>query len=200
MTIKAMVVPRWGARTPGYYLCNRNEEGEFCNRLPLPIPKNNGRPMFRPCLKITKINPLSLWGEMDMEGSMTCPACHPPEKGYLLWSGVTGWDTPERFLEESFPGGNAPGVVVLRIKTLPRDLRIGDIIYIASRWAIPSGTYNEYGEEKYLPGVFFVFKVASIERVLTTEQMKNKRYIRGLVSKGITPVIEAEEPYEGELI
>ena len=200
MTIKAMVVPRWGASTPGYYLCNREGGREFCNRLPLPIPKNNGRPMFRPCLGVKEINPLSLWGEADMEENMACPICHPPEKGYLLWSGVTGWDTPELFLEESFPDGNDLGAIVRKVRTIPKNLSVGDIVYVASRWAIPSGKYNKYGEEKYLPGVFFAFRITGIEKVLTLEERKNKRHIRRMINRGITPVIEAEKPYEGELI
>ena len=48
------------------------------------------------------------------------------------------------------------------------------------------------------PGIFSAFRVNSIEKLLTGAQMEDQYYIKSLLDRGITPVVEVDSEDEIE--
>lgn len=199
MPVKVMVKKARGCgfRTPrGYYLCNERGVEMSCHRLPIPIPVCDacGRPLIHPTRGIQRIEPNTIWTVCDMRGDMgylchrnMCPICYPPEKAYVIWVGEAFYENPASYLEEAYEMG-----VSRKVRAVPEDLVIGDWVFLGYRKIIPTGTYDKDQDEILEPGIFHAFRVTSIEKVLTDAQQKDQYYIKSLLDRGITPVIEVD--------
>jgi len=51
-----------------------------------------------------------------------------------------------------------------------------------------------------LPGIFHAFRVTSIEKLLTDAQQKDQYYVKTLLDRGITPVVEVDSEEEIEAV
>jgi len=126
---------------------------------------------------------------------MNCPTCNPPEKAYVVWVGESFYETPESYLDEVRRMG-----ISRKIPFVPEDLNVGDWVFLGFRKLIPTGEYNREHEEIKLPGIFHAFRVTSIEKLLTDAQQKDQYYVKTLLDRGITPVVEVDSEEEIEAV
>ncbi len=169
----------------------------------IPTCDKCNRPLLHPIRGIQKFNPNQVFGECTgfITGCDSCgasrvsgmlPLCNPPAKGYIIWVGEAYYDTPDTFLNEAIEMG-----ISRKIRAVPKDLKIGDYVYVGFRKAVPTDETGRDGLRIFAPGVFSVFPVRRIEKLLTEEQQQDQTYISRLVEKGITPVVEYIETEEG---
>ncbi len=174
----------------------------YCHRLPLPIPvcKACQRPLVNPIRGIQCIEPDNIWTRCPEWQDLAypchrieCPSCLPPEKAYVVWVGESFYETPEQFLEEARRMG-----ISRKIHAVPEDLEIGDWIFLGYRKIIPTGEYAKDKSEILAPGIFHAFQVNTIEKLLTESQQKDQYYVKTLLDRGITPVVEVDSENEVE--
>lgn len=90
--------------------------------------------------------------------------------------------TMEQFVEEARRWG-----VSKKVRSFPNDLKIGDIVYLGYRTAVP---YKVKGKDKYYPALFFAFRVKEKQVIVSKEEAEDEKKIGALIEKGITPVLE----------
>jgi len=188
--------------TRGYYLCGGGME-VHCHRLPLPIPVCEAckRPLIVPIRGIQRIEPNKVWTLCPEWQDLSypchlvkCPSCFPPEKAYVVWVGESFYETPNSFVDESRRMG-----ISRKIPFVPDDLKVGDWVFLGYRKLIPTGNYNKDHEEILDPGIFHAFRVSTIEKLLTDAQQKDQYYVKTLLDRGITPVVEVDSEDEVEV-
>lgn len=128
-----------------------------------------------------------------------CVFCKHPEqigRAGLLWVSDKFYPTPAEFLAE----GKALGLS-RRIARIPRGFKVGETwVLLGHRKAVrkinlvitinPSPTwpmFDELAEEKYMPGLFYVWRPERIERILP-ESKRGTEEVKALEKRGITPV------------
>jgi hypothetical protein len=175
-------------RVGGIYLCGDGETFK-CDRLPMPIePCPTCGEEVRFSRGIQKINPRAIW---EIHNGCACnvnncPVCYPPDEAFLMWVGSEY--TAKTFTDEADDMG-----VSKRIAIIPNDLKQGSIVYLAMRHIIPNtGKFwlpdMEPNKRNSGPGVFYVFKVDRIEKIIT-QSMDNAGVGSALQTLGITPVV-----------
>jgi len=204
MSVSVMVRAERGCgfrNTRGYYLCGGGME-VHCHRLPLPIPVCEAckRPLIVPIRGIQRIEPNKVWTLCPewQDPSypchlVKCPSCFPPEKAYVVWVGESFYETPNSFVDESRRMG-----ISRKIPFVPDDLEVGDWVFLGYRKLIPTGYYNKDHEEILDPGIFHAFRVSTIEKLLTDAQQQDQYYVKTLLDRGITPVVEVDSEDEVE--
>lgn len=202
MSVSVMVRAERGCgfrNTRGYYLCGGGME-VHCHRLPLPIPVCEAckRPLIVPIRGIQRIEPNKVWTLCPEWQDLSypchlvkCPSCFPPEKAYVVWVGESFYETPNSFVDESRRMG-----ISRKIPFVPDDLKVGDWVFLGYRKLIPTGNYNKDHEEILDPGIFHAFRVSTIEKLLTDAQQKDQYYVKTLLDRGITPVVEVDSEDE----
>lgn len=205
MSVSVMVRAERGCgfrNTRGYYLCGGGME-VHCHRLPLPIPVCEAckRPLIVPIRGIQRIEPNKVWTLCPEWQDLSypchlvkCPSCFPPEKAYVVWVGESFYETPNSFVDESRRMG-----ISRKIPFVPDDLKVGDWVFLGYRKLIPTGNYNKDHEEILDPGIFHAFRVSTIEKLLTDAQQKDQYYVKTLLDRGITPVVEVDSEDEVEV-
>ena len=205
MSVSVMVRAERGCgfrNTRGYYLCGGGME-VHCHRLPLPIPVCEAckRPLIVPIRGIQRIEPNKVWTLCPEWQDLSypchlvkCPSCFPPEKAYVVWVGESFYETPNSFVDESRRMG-----ISRKIPFVPDDLEVGDWVFLGYRKLIPTGNYNKDHEEILDPGIFHAFRVSTIEKLLTDAQQKDQYYVKTLLDRGITPVVEVDSEDEVEV-
>jgi hypothetical protein len=203
-SVRVMVKQKRGCgfRTPrGYYLCGGGLE-VYCHRIPLRILvcEMCHRPLIHPIRGIQRIEPEWIWEQCPEWQDLTypchrtnCVLCFPPEKAYVIWVGESFYETPDHFLEEVRKMG-----ISRKIHAIPEDLKIGDWVFLGYRKLIPTGERTKDGDVVMKPGIFSAFRVNSIEKLLTGAQMEDQYYIKSLLDRGITPVVEVDSEDEIE--
>lgn len=204
MSVSVMVRAERGCgfrNTRGYYLCGGGME-VHCHRLPLPIPVCEAckRPLIVPIRGIQRIEPNKVWTLCPEWQDLSypchlvkCPSCFPPEKAYVVWVGESFYETPNSFVDESRRMG-----ISRKIPFVPDDLEVGDWVFLGYRKLIPTGNYNKDHEEILDPGIFHAFRVSTIEKLLTDAQQQDQYYVKTLLDRGITPVVEVDSEDEVE--
>ena len=204
MSVSVMVRAERGCgfrNTRGYYLCGGGME-VHCHRLPLPIPVCEAckRPLIVPIRGIQRIEPNKVWTLCPEWQDLSypchlvkCPSCFPPEKAYVVWVGESFYETPNSFVDESRRMG-----ISRKIPFVPDDLKVGDWVFLGYRKLIPTGNYNKDHEEILDPGIFHAFRVSTIEKLLTDAQQQDQYYVKTLLDRGITPVVEVDSEDEVE--
>jgi len=204
MSVSVMVRAERGCgfrNTRGYYLCGGGME-VHCHRLPLPIPVCEAckRPLIVPIRGIQRIEPNKVWTLCPEWQDLSypchlvkCPSCFPPEKAYVVWVGESFYETPNSFVDESRRMG-----ISRKIPFVPDDLKVGDWVFLGYRKLIPTGNYNKDHEEILDPGIFHAFRVSTIEKLLTDAQQQDQYYVKTLLDRGITPVVEVDSEEEIE--
>ena len=202
MSVKVMVRAERGCgfrNTRGYYLCGGGVDVP-CHRLPLPIPVCNAckRPLINPIRGIQQIAPNVVWTRCPVWQdpsypchARNCPACFPPEKAYVVWVGESFYETPESFMDEAQQMG-----ISRKIPFIPDELNVGDWVFLGYRKLIPTEKYNKEHEEIRDPGIFHAYRVRSIEKLLTEAQQKDQYYVKTLLDRGVTPVVEVDSEDE----
>ena len=205
MSVSVMVRAERGCgfrNTRGYYLCGGGME-VHCHRLPLPIPVCEAckRPLIVPIRGIQRIEPNKVWTLCPEWQDLSypchlvkCPSCFPPEKAYVVWVGESFYETPNSFVDESRRMG-----ISRKIPFVPDDLKVGDWVFLGYRKLIPTGNYNKDHEEILDPGIFHAFRVSTIEKLLTDAQQQDQYYVKTLLDRGITPVVEVDSEDEVEV-
>jgi hypothetical protein len=114
--------------------------------------------------------------------SFNCKLCFPEqvEKAGLLWVGNRFY-TPETFIEEAKTMG-----VSKRISHVPKDLKLGDLVFLAHKKA---GREIVDGEKLEVSAIFYAFHVNRIEKIITETQSKDTQAMERLKKQNITPVI-----------
>ena len=206
MSVSVMVRAERGCgfrNTRGYYLCGGGME-VHCHRLPLPIPVCEAckRPLIVPIRGIQRIEPNKVWTLCPEWQDLSypchlvkCPSCFPPEKAYVVWVGESFYETPNSFVDESRRMG-----ISRKIPFVPDDLKVGDWVFLGYRKLIPTENYNKDHEEILDPGIFHAFRVSTIEKLLTDAQQKDQYYVKTLLDRGITPVVEVDSEEEIEAV
>jgi hypothetical protein len=172
-----------GFRRPGLYLVGEGYPVP-CDRLMMKIP-------VCPCCgetlrqlrSIRVFNPfrmLGLHGE-SCTCDKACPACYPPEKGGLIWVGEKFYHTPEDFIKEAHFIG-----VSRRIPKLPKELGVGDWIYLVHPWG------NELDLDEPAR-IFYVFRIREVQQILTPMQAEDLEYVKEVQKKGFTPILETPD-------
>ena len=204
MSVSVMVRAERGCgfrNTRGYYLCGGGMEVHR-HRLPLPSPVCEAckRPLIVPIRGIQRIEPNKVWTLcpewQDLSylcHQMNCPICNPPEKAYVVWVGESFYETPNSFVDESRRMG-----ISRKIPFVPDGLEVGDWVFLGYRKLIPTGNYNKDHEEILDPGIFHAFRVSTIEKLLTDAQQQDQYYVKTLLDRGITPVVEVDSEDEVE--
>ena len=204
MSVSVMVRAERGCgfrNTRGYYLCGGGME-VHCHRLPLPIPVCEAckRPLIVPIRGIQRIEPNKVWTLCPEWQDLSypchlvkCPSCFPPEKAYVVWVGESFYETPNSFVDESRRMG-----ISRKIPFVPDGLEVGDWVFLGYRKLIPTGNYNKDHEEILDPGIFHAFRVSTIEKLLTDAQQQDQYYVKTLLDRGITPVVEVDSEDEVE--
>lgn len=183
-----------GFRYPGLYLFGTGI-ATSCDRLPLKIP-------ICPCcgetiraLRSVRIfNPNKMFGvhlsdSCDLPEDpliltktcacdIYCPACHPPEKAGMMWIGERYYPTPKDFIREAIQAG-----VSKRIPTVPKDLAVGDWVFLAHPNA------NEFDLD-HPERIVYAFRIQEIQQVLTAAQASDEKFITKVRERGYVPVIE----------
>ena len=77
-----------------------------------------------------------------------------------------------------------------KVHTIPFDINVGDWIYLGFRECIPTGEFRGPGREMMAPGIFHAYQLGAIEKLLTESQQKDQYYVKTLLDRGITPVVE----------
>jgi len=111
----------------------------------------------------------------------------------VVWVGESFYETPDHFLEEVREMG-----ISRKIHAIPEDLKIGDWVFLGYRKLIPTGERTKDGDVVMKPGIFSAFRVNAIEKLLTGPQMEDQYYIKSLLDRGITPVVEVDSEDEIE--
>ena len=108
------------------------------------------------------------------------------EKAGILWVGNQFY-TPQTFTEEAEQFG-----VSKRIAAVPNGFEIGKTwVFLAhQRGGIDPKT------NKKVPAIFFVFRPTRIEKIVTSEQYRNRDEMEKLKVKGMTPVVVPDEDYD----
>ena len=183
----------------GLYLCGSGIP-TTCDRLPFPIeacPTCAERPRFT--RSIEAIAPRHLWSihqpTCTCPAGADCPACYPPGTGWLMWVGEDY--TPESFIREALEMG-----VSKRIPALPVALNLRkDWVFLAYAKLIPKKGKDMLlpfgGEESrrfgYQPGVFYVFKAARLELIVTETQAQDADKMAELKRKNIHAVVVPDD-------
>lgn len=197
------VIPRIGRgcgtrKTGGLYLFFAASVVQWCHRLPFAVP--DACPCcgehLRQIRSLQTINPLKLFGNAAAGEACTatCPVCHPPEAGGLMWIGKQYY-TPESFAEEARRHG-----ISKRIAQVPKGLKQGDLVFFAHPRAIevqdPDGQVTLDGSRgaavAYTSGIFLAARLTEIQKVLSEDQVNDVDLVRDLEEKGIQPVIESD--------
>ncbi len=118
-----------------------------------------------------------------------CPVCNPKEKRKhgLLWVGKKFY-SPRTFIEESWKHG-----VSKRIPFVPKELKIGETWVLLAH---PEAGEKEIDAKNTLtgnkkikvPAIFYAFKPAKIEKIVTKVEFKDRKKMDELKKRGITPV------------
>lgn len=132
----------------------------------------------------------------------SCPVCYPKEgeKYGLMWVG-SRYYTPNSFiLETKRMGANK------RIGHVPKELKVGEtwVLLAHKKAGKRKMTGEELKEAKYqttltgklmteCPAIFYAFKPTRIEIIITEKQSKNKKYMKSLERRGLTPVIVPDD-------
>lgn len=204
MTIKVMAKSERGCgtrNTRGYYLvCDG--EGVYCHRLPLDVPicKECRKPYIVPIRGIQEIHPSDVWDLCSATDTPTehkyachrygtqCPICFPPEKAWVVWVGETYYENSQDFIQEAKKMG-----ISRKIAYIPEGLEVGDWVYLGYRKLIPTGQYDKKGRKIKDPGIFHAFQVQRVEKLLTEKQQQDQAYVRDLLKRGVTPVVEVDD-------
>lgn len=175
----------------GMYFVGSGMSGD-CHRLPMPIHVcpvcSNG---LKYSMGFTWLDPGKFFGKCTHEDEPChlrgCNVCSPPEgKHGLLWVGKKFYSA-EEFTHEAIMQG-----VSKRISAVPRDFKLGETwIYLAHLEGgkiieplLEGGTM-----EQKIPAVFYAFKPARIEKIITQSQSEDKEFMEDLDKRNITPVI-----------
>lgn len=109
-----------------------------------------------------------------------CPACYPPERGAIMWVGKKYYSA-KSFIAEAIAMG-----ISKRIVKKPKDLLVGDILYLVHPEAFPPEEGNVRGK----PGVFLVSRISAFHRIIDEKQGQDEAFVKSLEEQGLTPVIE----------
>ncbi len=173
----------------GVYLVGP-KTGAPCGRLPFPLsacPACGGG--VHASRGWTWIEPKKLFGVpkrpcevgwslalVQEERELVCRMCPmglgiPEGRHGLIWIGERFYKKPQDFLDES----NRMGVS-RKIKTVPKGFELGvTFVYLAHRFAVPTGEVDDAGNPKMGPGVFSTFKPTGIDLVVAdANQMPEK--------------------------
>jgi hypothetical protein len=157
-----------------------------CEQLPLPLPEacpccGEEINFFR---SVKVIRPDTLFKTCEHEEHKChhfgCSCCKPPERGGLMWVGTEY--TRESFVNEALAIG-----VSKRIPAIPKNLKIGDPLFLCHREALPEGVENR-------KGVFMVSHITAFHRILSEKDAEDQDIIDELERQGITPVVEVDDP------
>lgn len=178
-----------------------------CYRLPLSIPTcptcGETIEFFR---GIKKINPLKLFGECTVSShpchQFGCFVCDPPQKAWIMWVGEQFYSM-ESFMEEASRMG-----ISKRIHSFPDDIEIGDRVYLAYKKCIPTVLPPEERMKRrnknivsvMEPGIFYAFTVTDLQKVMDHRKATKPEEIAKVITNGVTPVVEYDEPEEIEAI
>lgn len=183
-----------------------------CGRLPMPlhicptcnqgIKQSRGWTWVRPVELLAHAPLCKTFGSLDC---VTCglndPAMMADEKGRcgLLWIGESFYKTPEEFTAE----GSILGVC-RRVKAPPRGVEVGKTwvmlahpkAYYYTKPAEGHGIWE--GEclptDGKGPGIFTAFRIQSIEKCVTAQEMQDEAEMDKLRERNITPVVLPDEP------
>lgn len=156
-----------------------------------------------------------------------CPFCHGVKdmgKTGLLWIGTQFYPTPAHFIAEGLSLGFSK-----RISAIPRGFEVGKTWVLLAHpktiqqhliggVVVPEGQLpmlqdGETVEEKWLAGIFRVWRPSRIEKIINESDLKNTAEMEKLHRLGITPVPvpdddpdhhgsvwdKAEDPVTGQL-
>ena len=155
-----------------------------CRRFPMTIPICPTCGMTIEFFRgIKKMNPREFFGVYtgDRACKSYCPVCEPPEKAYFMWVGQDY--TPVSFVEEAQKMG-----VSKRIHRVPDDMVRGDWVWLGYK-----KLFKDDDGRGFIPGVFFAFKVTDIHKIISDEQAEDEDYVKSILEKGMTPVVESCE-------
>lgn len=139
-------------------------------------------------------NPLSTNCDCDQY----CPICYPKTliKHAIMWVGDKYY-SPSSFIAEAEKQG-----ISKKIATVPRDIKIGETwILLAHKKAgskmVPDEKKTNGNntiidppmKEIKIPAVFYAFRPTHIEKIITKKQARNKKLVKDLRDRGITPVV-----------
>ena len=176
--------------------------GSSCDRLPLPLTTC-------PCCS-QGIKQARGWTWVDVnllvggvhsacKDEFPCPLCMAtPEMGKagLLWIGEGFYKTPALFMAESHRLG-----ISRRISSIPRGFKVGEtwvLLAHAKTMVCDACSEGDALQQKQcqkckgtgmLPGIFYVFRPAAIERIVTETESKDQEKMDALKRQGLTPVI-----------
>lgn len=184
----------------GTYLCSDGPV-VHCDRLPISLTIcptcGNGVKQARSWTWVT-VAPLVGGIHQNCGDSFSCPVCMATEemgKAGLLWVGEKFYRGPDDFLQEATTMG-----VSRRIKAVPHGFELGKTWVLLAH---PKACYfiatpdseaflagqGDLVDTKYSPGIFYVFKPARIERIITDKQAEDKDFMDSLKKQKLTPVI-----------
>lgn len=201
-----------------YIMCGGVPLG--CHRLPLDVPicpecgqyripfkirgvaKFNPRKVFGCCEKVAfvpvfdKTNPIKYdygfqghFPSCELDG-MRCPVCVPPTVGWYMSVGEDNYST-KSFMEEASLMG-----ISKKVRSIPEDMKPGDILYLGFRKAVFDCHAGEDGEGEWIPQVFCAAPITGFEKLVTRAQIADKQYMRELEERGIDAVVEYDDPVE----
>lgn len=130
-----------------------------------------------------------------------CPLCidtNQLERCGLMWVGAKFY-TPQRFIEEASKMG-----ISKRIGHIPRGLELGKTwVLLAHKQAgarVIDTKETLTGKKKVeVPAIFYAFRPQRVEKIITEKQSNNKKLMKELSEKGITPVVvdAKDEDHQG---
>jgi hypothetical protein len=153
-----------------------------------------------PIRGIQEIHPSDVWDLCSVTNTPTehkyachrygtqCPICFPPEKAWVVWVGETYYENSQDFIQEAKKMG-----ISRKIAYVPEGLEVGDWVYLGYRKLIPTGRFGKNGKEIKYPGIFHAFQVQRVEKLLTEKQQQDQAYVRDLLKRGVTPVVEVDD-------
>ncbi len=194
--LKIKIMPRvqrgCGERKPGglYIFCGGAQLA--CYRFPMALPEACpccGEEL-RQMRSVRMIDPMKLWGNCTDNTHpchrYQCFGCFPPDKAGLMWVGKEYY-SPEHFIMEA----NSYGVSK-RIPAIPKNLKIGDKLFLVHNEALPEKNADGTKCENRT-GVFYAATITEFHKILTEKQANDPEYIDDLIEKGITPVLEVDD-------
>jgi hypothetical protein len=192
----------------------RNEKGFYimcggvpvgCHRLPLDIPVCGECGQYKIPFKIrgvAKFNPRRILGvcagitfmpDVDNEpchAGRGCSVCNPPTRGWFMSVGEDNYST-KSFMAEALAQG-----ISKKVRSIPLDMKPGDILYLGFRKAVFDCNAGEDGEGEWIPQIFCAAPITGFEKLVTRAQAADERYMADLEERGVEAVIEYDDHNE----
>jgi hypothetical protein len=121
---------------------------------------------------------------------MGCSVCFPPEKGWYMAVGEDSYSV------KSFNAETALQGISKKVRSVPLDMKKGDILYLGFRKAVFDCHAGEDGEGEWIPQIFCAAPITGFEKLVSRAQIEDKEYMENLEERGIDAIIEYDDPAE----